>query len=484
MSAGAATSVLPEAQLGDKRPLVVDLDGTLIKSDLLLESLFTRIGSDPTSLFGLLVALRSGKAHVKDLLARRVELDIATLPYDEAMLGLVKEARAAGRSVFLASASNEKFVSAVAAHVGLFDGWFASDASTNVSAQNKADRLVAAFGEGGFDYIGNDKADLPVWAAAARRIGVRTSPQLSGKLAALGVEVVDSPKATLKQWVKLIRVHQYAKNALVFLPLLTAHKFDLISLFNTVLAAIAFSLCASSVYIFNDLVDLAADRGHPTKRNRALASGAIPIMHGVFVMGILFLASVAIAACVSMPFLGVLLFYFALTNAYTCWLKTKMLIDVVALAALYSLRVIGGAAAIGVPVSEWLIGFSMFIFAALALVKRYIELATRLDRELPDPSNRNYRLGDMQIVAALAAASGFNAVTVFALYVSSDAVKPLYRHPHLLWLVCPVLMYWISRMLMMAHRRLVHDDPIVFALQDRVSVISGVLIAAIMLAAI
>ncbi|MGA2638063.1 UbiA family prenyltransferase [Methylocella sp.] len=484
MSAGAVTSFPPEAQLGDKLPLVVDLDGTLIKSDLLLESLLRRVGSDPTSLFGLIIALRSGKAHVKDLLAQRVDLDIATLPYDEAILGLAKEARAAGRSVYLASASNEKFVAAVAAHVGLFDGWFASDARTNVSAGNKAARLVEAFGEGGFDYIGNDKADLPVWAAAARRIGVRTSPQLSGKLAALGVEVVDSPKASLRQWVKLIRVHQYAKNALVFLPLLTAHKFNLISLFDTVLAAIAFSLCASSVYIFNDLVDLAADRNHPTKQNRPLASGVIPIKDGVIVMALLFLAAVAIAACVSWPFLGVLLFYFALTNAYTCWLKTKMLIDVVALAMLYSLRVIGGAAAIGVPVSEWLIAFSMFIFASLALIKRYIELATRLDRDLPDPSNRNYRLGDMQIVAALAAASGFNAVTVFALYVSSDAVKPLYRHPHLLWLVCPVLMYWISRMLMMAHRRLVHDDPIVFALQDRVSFIAGALIAAIMLAAI
>jgi len=484
MSAGTVTSVQPEAQLGDKRPLVVDLDGTLIKSDLLLESLFKRIGGDPTSLFGLVLALRCGKAHVKDLLAQRVDLDIATLPYDAAIVGLITEARAAGRSVFLASASNEKFVSAVAAHVGLFDGWFASDASTNVSAGNKAVRLVEAFGEGGFDYIGNDKADLPVWAAAARRIGVRTSPQLSGQLAALGVEVVDSPKASLKQWVKLIRVHQYAKNALVFLPLLTAHKFNLISLFETVLAAVAFSLCASSVYIFNDLVDLAADRNHPTKRNRALASGAIAIKDGVIVMALLFLAAVGIAACVSWPFLGVLLFYFALTNAYTCWLKTKMLIDVVALAMLYSLRVIGGAAAIGVPVSEWLIGFSMFIFASLALIKRYIELATRLDRDLSDPSNRNYRLGDMQIVASLAAASGFNAVTVFALYVSSDAVKPLYRHPHMLWLACPVLMYWISRMLMMAHRRLVHDDPIVFALQDRVSFIAGALIVAIMLAAI
>ena len=469
--------------LAGDRPLIVDLDGTLIKSDLLIESIFKQVGSEPASLFGLLATLRRGKAHLKEVLARKVDLDIATLPYDETIVGLIEEARAAGRPVYLASASNAKFVAAVADHVGLFTGWFASDASANLSAHNKADLLVKTFGERGFDYIGNDKADLPVWAAASKRIGIRTPPHLSGRLAALGVDVVETPKATLKRWAKLVRVHQYAKNALVFLPLLTAHKFDLASLFTSVLAFIAFSLCASSVYILNDLIDLAADRNHPTKKNRPLASGAIPIKQGVIAMPLLFLASVGVAASASWPFLGVLLFYFALTNAYSCWLKAKMLIDVVALAMLYSLRVIGGAAAIAVPLSEWLIAFSMFIFTSLALIKRYIELATRLDKELPDPSNRDYKLGDMQIVAALAAAAGFNAVTVFALYVSSDAVHALYRHPQFLWLVCPVLMYWFSRMLMLAHRRLLHDDPIVFALKDRISYISGALIAGIMLAA-
>ena len=471
-------------QIVDDFPLIVDLDGTLIKSDLLIESIFKQVGSQPASLFGLLSALCRGKANLKEVLAQQVDLDIATLPYDETVLGLIEEARAAGRRVYLASASNTKFVSAVADHVGLFTGWFASDASTNMSAHNKADFLVKTFGERGFDYIGNDKADLPVWAAASKRIGIRTPPQLSGRLAALGVEVIETPKATLKQWAKLIRVHQYAKNALVFLPLLTAHKFDLASLFNSVLAFIAFSLCASSVYILNDLIDLAADRNHPTKKNRPLASGAIPIKRGIIAVPLLFLASVGVGASVSWPFLGVLLFYFALTNAYSFWLKAKMLIDVVALAMLYSLRVIGGAAATGVSVSEWLIAFSMFIFTSLALIKRYIELATRLDKELPDPSNRNYKSGDMQIVAALAAAAGFNAVTVFALYVSSDAVHALYRHPRFLWLVCPVLMYWLSRILMLAHRRHVHDDPIVFALKDRNSYIAGALIAGIMLAAI
>jgi UbiA prenyltransferase family len=235
------------------------------------------------------LALRGGKAHFKDVVASRVDLDIGSLPYDEAVLSLIEKARAAGRPVYLASASNEKFVAAVADQLGLFDGWFASDASSNLSAEVKARRLTEAFGRGGFDYVGNEKADLPVWAAAAGRIGIRTSPKLNGRLAALGVEVLDSPKADLRQWLKLIRVHQYAKNALVFLPLLTAHKFGLGSLFHAALAAVAFSLCASSVYILNDLVDLSADRDHPTKRSRPLASGAIPIANAVVVMGVMFL---------------------------------------------------------------------------------------------------------------------------------------------------------------------------------------------------
>jgi 4-hydroxybenzoate polyprenyltransferase len=238
------------------------------------------------------------------------------------------------------------------------------------------------------------------------------------------------------------------------------------------------------VYILNDIIDLSSDRRHPTKKNRPLAAGTIPILHAVIAAPILFFSATALAAWVSLPFLGVLVFYFALTNAYSFWLKTKMLIDVVVLASLYTLRVIGGAVAINVMVSEWLLAFSMFIFASLALVKRYVELATRLDRELPDPENRNYKQSDMQIVAALSGAAGFNAVTVFALYISSDTVHALYRRPQLLWLICPILMYWISRMLLMAHRRIVHDDPIVFALKDRVSIIAGACIAAVMLAAV
>jgi 4-hydroxybenzoate polyprenyltransferase len=467
-----------------KVPLVVDLDGTLVRSDLLIEALFQRLVSSPSSVILNFFALRRGKAQFKDAVARGVSLDPASLPYDGAVLQEIHDAISAGRPVYIASASNARFVSAVAEHFGFFSGWFGSDAVTNLSGANKARLLVETFGEGGFDYIGNDRADLQVWAMASKRFGVRPPARLKKHLASTRVDLLASPRPSLATWLRLLRVHQYAKNVLIFLPLFTAHKFDLLSFFNCLLAMVAFSLCASSTYIFNDIIDLSADREHPTKKARPLASGAIALQHALYAIPILFLCSVALAALVSLPFLGILLAYFALTTSYSIWLKKKMLVDIVALAMLYTLRVIAGAAAIGVTVSEWLLAFSMFLFTALALIKRYIELATRLDRELPDPANRNYKQGDMQIVAALAGAAAFNAVTVFALYISSDTVHSLYRHPRLLWLVCPVLMYWLSRMLMMAHRRQVHDDPIVFALKDRISIMASLCIAAIMLLAI
>jgi 4-hydroxybenzoate polyprenyltransferase len=228
---------------------------------------------------------------------------------------------------------------------------------------------------------------------------------------------------------------------------------------------------------------LRADRQHPTKRNRPFASGALPLAHGVIVPPMLLMVAYICAAMTSWIFAIVLTAYFALTLAYSFTLKRRLMVDIVVLATLYTTRVIAGAAAILVTPSEWLLAFSMFIFTCLALVKRYIELAMRIDKELPDPLNRNYRLIDLPIIGSLAAASGFNAVTIFALYVSSPAVVGLYRRPELLWLICPILMYWLSRMVILAHRRAIDDDPIVFALRDRNSRVCAASMIAIVLLA-
>lgn len=467
-------------------PLVVDLDGTLIRSDLLIESAFAHLGADPRRAWTLAKTLRRGKAALKNEIASRTGIDPASLPYNNDVITLIRNAKAAGREVFLASASNERYVRAVADHLDLFDGWFASDEDRNLSSAAKADQLVSNFEEHGFDYIGNSGDDLAIWKVARKRIAVQPSAAVRKSLWAIDPngQILEQPIGGFRTWLKLLRVHQWAKNALVFIPLLTAHRFDLASMSAALAAFLAFSLAASSIYIFNDIVDLESDRKHPTKKHRPLAAGTVPILHALILAPAVAAVSLGIAFATSLPFAVVLISYLGLTTAYTFVLKRKMIVDVVALAALYTIRVIGGAEAIAVPVSEWLLGFSMFIFASLALIKRYIELAAREDAGLPDPTNRNYRKSDLGIVAALAAAAGFNAVTVFALYVSSDAVRAIYSQPKWLWLICPILMYWLGRALMMAHRRLMDDDPVVFALRDINSLVAAGLIGAIMIAAI
>ena len=469
----------------DDIPLVVDLDGTLIRTDLLYESYFSSMTGGIGHHFSVIKSLVRGKAQIKAYLSTVSEIDYTTLPYNADVLELIRTAKNQGKKVYLATASDRSHAEKVAQHVGLFDGVFASDGVNNLTGRAKATVLVEAFGEGGFDYVGDRSADIPIWAHARKAFVVSNSDGLVRKTQNLKVpvEALPTPRVTLKAWRKALRVHQYAKNALVFVALLTSHAYSPQTFLAALAAFAAFSLCASSVYLLNDLVDLADDRKHPTKRNRPFASGTIPLLYAVFVIPALLAGAFAIAFLVSIPLTGALAAYFLLTLTYSFSFKRKLIVDVVTLATLYTVRVVAGAIAIAVTPSEWLLAFSMLIFTCLALVKRYIELAMRIDRELPDPTSRNYRLVDLPIVGALAAASGLNAVTIFALYVSSFAVQGLYRRPELLWLICPVLLYWLSRIVVLAHRRAIDDDPIIFAIRDRNSLVCGVCIFAIVIAA-
>ncbi|MEJ7929787.1 UbiA family prenyltransferase [Ramlibacter sp. AN1015] len=471
------------APLAATEPLVVDLDRTLVRADLLAQSALECAGAGPARIL-LLRLLSLGKAAVKDGIAAGTSIAASTLPYEERVLELIRDARREGRRVYIASANNERYVADVAEHVGA-DGWFASCTAPNLSADAKAQLLVEAFGEKGFDYAGSGQADLPVWEVCRRGWALDPTRGLREALAARGshVTIVAPTKGSMKPWLKLIRVHQWAKNILIFVPLITAQQFGPASLALAVAAFLAFSFAASAAYIVNDIADLEADRQHPSKKRRPLAAGSVPITAAIPVSLALLFTAMALALALGPLFAGVLFVYISLTTAYTFFLKRKMLVDIVTLAALYTLRVIGGAAAISVPVSEWLLAFSMMIFTSLALLKRYVELASLLDAGLPDPSNREYRKSDLDLVAALAAAAGFNAVTVFALYVSSDTVRQLYDRPQALWLVCPLLMYWLGRTLMLARRRMLHDDPIQFALKDRTSLVCGALIALIVVGA-
>jgi 4-hydroxybenzoate polyprenyltransferase len=297
------------------------------------------------------------------------------------------------------------------------------------------------------------------------------------------VAIAVQGSAGIWTWARALRVHQYVKNGLVLVPIVTAHQFNYVAISSALVAFVAFSLCASAVYVLNDIFDLEADRQHPTKKNRPLASGAVKVWQGKIAIPILLALGFVCAGTVSLKFTLVLLFYLALTTAYSISLKRKLLVDVVVLAVLYTIRVIAGAVAVSVEMSTWLLAFSMFMFLSLALMKRYSELALRIDHKLPDPSTRNYKLDDLPIIGCLAVASGFNAVTIFALYISSPAVQQLYARPELLWLACPVLTYWIARAIVLSHRRMMNDDPIIFAIKDPISRLSGLLILGIVLLA-
>jgi 4-hydroxybenzoate polyprenyltransferase len=445
------------------RPLVVDLDMVLMHVDFSIEAVLSELTQRSDSVFGLLAAAIRGPAALKRRIADTTDFDPARLAYNPDTVTFMLQVLAEGRPVYLASDHHDGArVSAIAQHLGVFTAWSGSADG----AARGADALSLPPSSKGFDYLGFAATELPDG-------GVRiTRPASDGAVRPNGWRV----------WAKLLRVHQYAKNALILVPLLTAHQFGFLPIATALLAALAFSLCASSAYILNDLVDVKADRAHATKRHRPVATGAVSPARATAVMLALLATAVMVAATVSLPFLGVLLVYLALTTAYSFKLKRVALIDVVTLAVLYTIRVIAGAVAIGVTMSEWLFAFSLFIFMSLALVKRYIELrAAQSGERLP---SRDYSADDLSMIAVLAAAAGFNAVVVFTLYISSDTVRALYAHPQALWIGCPILMYWIARVMLLAQRGQIDDDPVIFALRDRVSWVALGAIGAIMLVAI
>ncbi|MGY8681743.1 UbiA family prenyltransferase [Bradyrhizobium sp. UFLA05-153] len=475
-----------EREFPRDKPLVTDLDGSLLLTDVLYESFLNALPLGFRVSFETLRALANGKAAVGHHVAQASKLDYATLPYNTCVMDLIQAAKAQGRKVYLGTAANAKHARAIADHLGVFDGWFASDAKTSLSGSLKAKILTAAFGKNGFDYIGSGPSDFPVWEVADIAYGVSLPNSVRSRLVALkgNYVAVNAGNAGWQVWIKALRAHQYVKNLLVFVPLLTSHVFTVFAVIADVIAFLAFCACASAVYILNDLLDLESDRAHPSKCTRPFASGLLQLRTGLLMVPALLLISMMQATTISLEFVGILVSYFVLTSSYSIFLKRKMFVDVVVLAMLYAIRIVAGCVAAKVQISHWLFIFSMFVFTSLALIKRYVELATRLDRGLPDRSDRDYRVRDLDVVSALGAAAGLNAVTIFALYVASPDVQILYRHPKVLWLICPILLYWIGRALMMAHRRLMDDDPIVFILKDRISAIAIVSIVAVVIIAI
>ena len=451
-------------------PLCIDLDGTLLNSDLLLEAAFAQLKQAPLAVLNWPRWLAKGKARLKAEIAARVELDIATLPYNRELLAFLREQKQQGRTLVLVTASHRRFADEIAAYLGLFDAVLATDGDRNLAGPHKAETLVERYGERGFDYAGNAAVDLAVWGHARRALLVNAAPRITQQARAVcEVEQVFAPgPASWRSWSRALRLHQWLKNILIFVPLIAGHAWHQPTTWAlALLAFLSFGLCASSVYLLNDLLDLSADRRHPRKCRRPFAAGQLPIAQGAAAIPLLLIAAFGLSLLINPPwFSTVLVTYYFFTLAYSLRLKQTLMLDVVVLAGLYTLRIIAGAAAVAIEPSFWLLAFSMFLFLSLALVKRYAELWTLREQGDLNASGRGYHVNDLGLLQNLGGAAGYLAVLVLALYINSETSRALYGQPMVIWLLCPALLYWISRVWLITHRGEMHDDPIIFALTD------------------
>jgi 4-hydroxybenzoate polyprenyltransferase len=461
------------------RPLCIGLGGTLVGTDLFWDGLLRLARKRPGLVLSLPFRLLLDNERLRRFVAEQISSDAAALPYRSDVLELLRASAQKGQRIVLSAGTDGQVGRAVAAHLALFDEVLTIDGQSKRSTASQRDEsFKVRFGSTGFDYVGNSVTDLPLLAVARRAYLVGASQVVASRARLLGekVQVLSVRPSRIKAMAKVIRPHQWAKNALVVVPVLLAPGLpSLQRLSLAVLAAIAFSLCASAGYVFNDLLDVDADRAHGSKRHRPFASGALPLQYGPPLFFALFFASFGIAlGTLPVAFVGMLALYFVATLAYSFALKSMMMLDVVVLAWLYTHRVLAGGIATGISISAWLLAFSMFMFSSLAFAKRYIELRQSMGKA-GQLKSRGYHTHDLEMVASMGPTAGYIAVLVLCLYVDSNAVTERYRAPMLLWLMAPVLLYWISRVWFLAHRGQMQDDPVKFALSDPVSWLCGAL---------
>ncbi len=479
-------------------PLCVDLDGTLVKSDTLYDSTLVLARQRPADLLRLPGWLLQGKAALKQHIASAVTLDVTHLPYNRELLQYLQQQHAIGRPIYLATAADADTAQRVSNHLGLFTGILASDGALNLAGHNKLAAFRQQFGDN-FAYIGNALPDLPLLQNCQQPMVANPTAGLRAALRSARITPVRTFKeqaTPLRAWLKALRIHQWAKNTLIFLPLLLAHAWAPALLAATAVAFLSFGLCASATYIVNDLLDLEADRQHPHKRRRPFASGDLSALTGVAVVLLFLAASLVLAlllprvvATISpslalinpykfVQWLGIYLFT---TLAYSLRLKRTVLVDVIVLSGLYTIRILAGATATGVAVSTWLGGFSIFFFLSLAFVKRFSELESLRERGGASISGRGYHVADIEQLRSFGTASAYASVVVLTLYISNLDAAQLYSHTKRLWLLVPVLLLWLSRLWLLASRGQLDEDPVVYAITDRRSLLLGLLVVIIVL---
>ena len=462
-------SSIPDKRTISVAPLCVDLDGSFLKTDLLFESTLRLLKSQPWLLFNIALWTLAGKANLKAQIARRVDIATLPLPVNEELLAYLEE-ESADREVILVTGSNQRFADAIIKRYPVFTEGHGSNNQTNLTGQYKTDFLVDRYGQNGFDYVGNDMPDRLVWESARQSYFAGFEADQS-KFANVEFEKVFLNRAAgIKGILSMVRVHQWTKNLLLLVPLFLDQQLGhFLPLVLALLGFLAFSLLASATYIINDLLDLPADRLNTTKRHRPLASGAISIKKGILVCTVLFLAAGIIALFLPVSFAVLLGAYLVLTLLYSFIVKSAVILDVITIAVLHTVRIIGGTLVIGAAHSFWLLTFSLFIFTSFALAKRVSEL-TNLKREnRKEASGRGYTVADLPLLTSAGISAGYVSVLVIALYINSDKVLENYSRPEILWILCPGFLYWIGRLWLITSRGKMHEDPIVFVLKDKVS---------------
>jgi 4-hydroxybenzoate polyprenyltransferase len=473
----------PPVAVQAERPLCVDLDGSLVKSDTFVDSLMVLARRHPRAFLRAPLWALKGKAYAKSQVTSMVTLDVAHLPYNRPLLDYLKEERAAGRKLYLATGADRVLAHRIANHLGIFEEVLASDGQVNLTGRNKLQHLEQRFAADGFDYIGNALPDLPLLECAREAMvanpDLRLRAALKSRKVSVSRQFLDRSHL-LAALAKALRVHQWAKNLLVFLPLLLAHSFHrLAPVLATVAAFFCFSFTASATYILNDLLDLEADRLHLSKRKRAFAAGNLSVATGLGISLSLVVVALITAAYLPRKFFVYLLLYFVTTLAYSLALKRIVLVDVIILSSLYTIRMLAGSAASHDPISPWLAAFSIFLFLSLAMVKRFSELQNLRERGVTPTNGRGYLLSDIEQLRSFGTSSAYASIVIFALYINGRDVTALYHHPTRMWLITPMLILWVSRVWLLASRGLLNEDPVVFALEDRMSLLLGLGVAII-----
>ncbi|HTW79282.1 MAG TPA: UbiA family prenyltransferase [Terracidiphilus sp.] len=477
----------PEPAVTTSRPLCVDLDGALVKSDTLIDSLLVLARTRPHLVPALFARVLHGKAAFKAFVTDNVTLDVQHLPYNRKLLQYLNGQRSEGRPVYLATGADVRIARRVAEHLGIFADVLGSDGATNLTGTRKLAGLRSRLGTTEFDYIGNDTPDLPLLAASAEPMVANPSRRLRARLRSRRItpaRIFEERNRLLGSALKAVRPYQWTKNLLIFLPLLLAHIVAAAQSIAALVAFACFSLTASATYIVNDLLDIDDDRRHPKKRMRPFASGDLDVVTGLTIVAAFLALAFAGARFLPAAFFGWLVFYLATTFAYSALLKRYALIDVLVLSGLYTLRLLAGAAATHTHISPWLAGFSVFLFLSLAIVKRFAELENLSTPGATPRNGRGYLLTDLNQLRAFGTASAFAAVVVFTNYISSSEVVMLYHHPQRLWIIMPFMILWLCRVWLLASRGLLNEDPIVFALTDKQSLLIGAAIIAVVLLAI